>query len=154
KRAEDWIRQTPSPPTGAGFERLAATLIDPPACRLRCIMEIAVSATCAPSFLAVDVLDSSGTAIMQALPTITPFVPGEPGRYTVTVDIMVPPLVPGTYWLTFWIGPHNTKTYDMIPSALSFDVLDSPTPGRAFPHTPDHGRIVPPSTFKLVTNEN
>jgi lipopolysaccharide transport system ATP-binding protein len=153
-RAEGWIRQASSPPAMAGFERLAATFTDLPSSPLRCTLEIAVSATCAPSILAVDVLDATGTAIMQALPTITPFVPGEPGRYTVTVDIMVPPLVPGTYWLTFWMGPHNNETYDMIRSAVSFDVLDSPTPGRIYPHTPDHGRIVPPSTYSLVTHDN
>jgi lipopolysaccharide transport system ATP-binding protein len=152
-RAETWVRQASSPPAAAGFESLTATLIDPPSSWLRCVIEIAISARCAPSILAVDVLDSTGTAIMQALPTLTPFIPGEPGRYTATVDVMLPPLVPGTYWLTFWMGPHNTETYDMIPSALSFDVLDSPTLGRTYPHTPDHGSIVPPSTYKLVSHE-
>ena len=151
-RAETWVRQASSPPATAGFERLTATLTDTPSSRLSCAIEIAVSAGCAPSILAIDVLDPTGTAIMQALPTLTPFVPGEPGKYTVSVDIMLPPLVPGTYWLTFWMGPHNTETYDVIRSALSFDVLDSPTSGRTYPHTPDHGSIVPPSAYKLVSH--
>jgi lipopolysaccharide transport system ATP-binding protein len=153
-RAEEWVRPASALSVKAGFERLSVSLTETNTPRLSCTIEIAVSERCAPSILAVDVLDPAGSAIMQALPTITPFVPGEPGRYTVTVDIMIPPLVPGTYGLTFWMGPHYTETYDMIRGALSFDVLDSPTPGRTFPHFPDHGRIVPPSVYELVKHED
>jgi lipopolysaccharide transport system ATP-binding protein len=102
----------------------------------------------------VDVQNALGSSIMQALPSLAPFVPGQPGRYKVTVEISLPPLIPGTFWLMFWIGPHNSETYDEIPGALSFDVFDSPTPGRTFPHTVEHGYIVPPSICRLESQLN
>jgi lipopolysaccharide transport system ATP-binding protein len=116
-------------------------------------MDIRVRYNCAASILAVDIQDALGASIMQALPSLSPLVPGEPGRYTATAEIMLPPLIPATYWVTFWMGPHNTVTYDTVSGALSFDVIDSPTPGRTFPHSADHGYIVPPSRCVVTVAE-
>jgi hypothetical protein len=97
-----------------------------------------------PVFIAVDV-EANSFPIMQAIPNLKPFIGGAPGTYEVTVDVDLPPLVPGVYSFSFWIGPHNTETSDSVREAVKIEVLDSPSPGRTVPHSPDHGFIVPAS---------
>lgn len=89
--------------------------------------------------------------MMQALPSLSPILSCEPGLRQIEVTIELPPLIPGHYQVTAWVGPHNTSTYDLIRSALSFEVVTSPTPGRSFPHTRDHGHIVPLATLATVS---
>jgi lipopolysaccharide transport system ATP-binding protein len=104
-----------------------------------------------PAFVAIDILDSLGVAIMQALPRNEGFVRHEVGRHDLLVEIELTGLVPGTYFLTVWTGSHNTETLDCAASAVSFDITDSPCTGRTFPHSPDHGHIVPASTVRIRT---
>ena len=103
-----------------------------------------------PAFLAVDIMDASGQGIMQAIPTLEGFVGSEPltRHYEITIDL--PPLVPGHYSVSLWMGPHNSETYDHILNAIGFEILESPTPGRSFPHTRNHGCIVPHSKVHLL----
>jgi lipopolysaccharide transport system ATP-binding protein len=98
-----------------------------------------------PAFLAVDILDDTGTGIMQAIPTLECLIDDSLQSNNFKVSIQLPPMVPGHYAVTLWIGPHNTETYDMIKSIVSFEISDSPTKGRSFPHSRNHGFIVPPS---------
>ena len=86
---------------------------------------------------------------MQAIPNSKPFIGGSQETVWVDVDIDLPPLIPGIYHLTFWIGPHNTKTVDYIKDAITIEISSSPSADRSFPHTRDHGFIVPNSTAVL-----
>ncbi len=108
-----------------------------------------------PAFVAFDIKNSIGTPIMQAIPTIEPFIDfnGTNNSYSIEVDLLG--LVPDHYSISIWIGPHNTVTYDFKPDILSFDILQSPTLGRTFPHTPDHGYLVPNSKISKtqIVNE-
>jgi len=90
---------------------------------------------------------------MQALPSIQPLIPYDPITQKIEVLIDLPGLIPGSYQITAWVGQHNTLTYDLVASALSFEILASPTQGRSFPHTQDHGYIVPDSTLTLLAVE-
>jgi hypothetical protein len=83
---------------------------------------------------------------MQAMPTLERFIKSDSStkRYKVTIEL--PPLVPGSYSTSYWIGSHNTETYDWVESVVSFEIAESPTPGRSFHHTRDHGYIVPLSS--------
>lgn len=96
-------------------------------------------------FLAVDVKNSSGIVIMQAIPQYSPFIYFEEDELDFTIKINLPGLIPGIYHASFWLGPHNNETYDFIEDAASFEVIDSPTKNRTFVHTLDHGSIVPQS---------
>jgi hypothetical protein len=97
-------------------------------------------------FIAVDIADRSSATIMQAEPRCEPFIGGAPGVYFVDLTIELPPLVPGLYTLDFWIGSHNTETYDWIRQAVSIEISESPNPGRSYPYHLDHGSIIPTST--------
>jgi len=103
-----------------------------------------------PAFLAVDILDSNGAAIMQAIPTLECFVKSDTSRGLFKIKLELPPLIPGYYSATLWMGPHNTETYDEIESAVSFEITETPTRGRSFPHTRNHGCIVPASSVRIA----
>jgi lipopolysaccharide transport system ATP-binding protein len=98
-----------------------------------------------PAFVAFDITDASGGALMQALPALEGFVLPKAGWQTFTVLVDLPPLIPGHYWVTPWVGSHNTETLDLIHQCASFEVSHTPTRGRSFPHAVEHGFIVPPS---------
>jgi lipopolysaccharide transport system ATP-binding protein len=96
-----------------------------------------------PAFVAFDITDAAGVALMQALPVLEGFVAPKVGRQSFTVLVDLPPLIPGQYWVTPWVGSHNTETLDLIHQCASFEVNHTPTRGRSFPHAAEHGCIVP-----------
>lgn len=97
------------------------------------------------SFIAIDIKNSFGAVIMQAIPQLSPFINLDGPATSVTVKIILPGMIPGIYYASLWIGPHNNETYDFIEDVVSFEVVDSPTKNRSFPHTADHGSVVPQS---------
>jgi lipopolysaccharide transport system ATP-binding protein len=101
-----------------------------------------------PAFLAVDILDVTGIAIMQALPKLESFIEHTRHHHKVRVEIDLPPLVPGQYLATVWVGSHNTETLDEVREVIGFEVFESPTLGRTYPHTVEHGYIVPHSSVR------
>jgi lipopolysaccharide transport system ATP-binding protein len=146
-----WTRPDSSQVDGIRFEKIAVSLSgEQPALTLACRIRLRVTSAVSDSFLAIDIMDALGTTLMQALPKASPFIPGTPGCYDLSVEIFLPPLIPGIYALTFWLGPHNTRTYDAVENELSFQVIDSPSPGRTYPHHTEHGYIVPPSRCSLL----
>ena len=84
---------------------------------------------------------------MQAIPSLTPFIDYRKGNHRVEVKVKLPPLIPGVYFASVWVGSHNTETLDHISDGVSFEILESPSKGRTFPHTRDHGNIVPTSEY-------
>jgi lipopolysaccharide transport system ATP-binding protein len=100
------------------------------------------------AFVAFDLKNSIGTTIMQATPNIQPFIPFNLKDNSYCAEIEIGGLIPDTYTLSVWIGPHNTETYDWQKDILSFEISTSPTLNRTFPHHYLHGFIVPPS--KLI----
>jgi lipopolysaccharide transport system ATP-binding protein len=103
-----------------------------------------------PAFVSFDITDASGVALMQALPILEGFVHPHAGGQSFQVLVDLPPLVPGQYWVSPWVGSHNTETFDMIHQCVVFEVNHSPTLGRTFPHAVDHGYIVPQSRLAVA----
>lgn len=99
------------------------------------------------SFIAIDIKNSSGAVIMQAIPQLTPFIKFDGPATSLTVKIILPGIIPGIYYASFWLGPHNNETYDNIEDVVNFEIVDPPAKNRSFPYTPDHGSIVPYSTI-------
>jgi ABC-type polysaccharide/polyol phosphate transport system ATPase subunit len=150
-RPGHWVRSAHAAKDIVGFEELSVVLRgEQPALTLECSATIMSRSLCKKSLIAVDISDSMGTTIMQALPHASAFISAAPGIYELLLNIFLPPLVPGTYWMSFWLGPHNTVTYDFVQNAISFEVMDNPTVGRTFPHSIDHGHIVPTSSCTVV----
>jgi lipopolysaccharide transport system ATP-binding protein len=126
----------------------------PPNQRLELELSLRSSTPHRPAIVAADILNTLGTSVMQALPTVAPFVCADRELHVVRITIELPPLIPGHYPITLWAGPHFSETYDSIERALGFDIEQSPTPGRTFEHSPDHGYIVPNTTFDYVPAES
>jgi lipopolysaccharide transport system ATP-binding protein len=148
-----WLRPTePDHRAPVIFCSMSVDLLgDQPHHQLRITAELKSRHPHPPAQVAFDILDSNSTAIMQALPSLQPVILYDSAPQCAEVTIDLPPLIPGSYQVTAWVGPHNTYTFDYVHSVLSFEVVTSPTPGRTFPHTPDHGHVVPHSTLAIVT---
>jgi lipopolysaccharide transport system ATP-binding protein len=137
------------------FRSMSASVLgNQPSHQLRIVAELESARSHSPSSIAFDLLDSASVPIMQALPSLEPVISYEKSSQIIEVTIDLPPLIPGTYQVTAWVGPHNTLTYDYVHSVLIFEILTSPTPGRSFPHTKDHGYVVPPSTFRWLSGRS
>jgi len=143
-----WRRDAKSPAPPLGFAnaelRLTGTA---PGQQLHVALRLKTSQRHSPAFLAIDIQNAYGASIMQALPSIAPYINPENAAHQVEMVIDLPPLIPGHYTLTLWAGPHYTETYDCVERALGFEIEKSPTRDRTFGHAPDHGYIVPHSTF-------
>ena len=87
-------------------------------------------------FISVDFVDRNLGVIMQAEPKPQPFIGSTPGKYRVDLSVDLPPLVPGIYWLKFWIGTHNTRTVDNIRQAVAFEIVDNPSASAKLSLTP------------------
>jgi lipopolysaccharide transport system ATP-binding protein len=103
-----------------------------------------------PAFIAIDVLDAGGVPFMQAMPTCVPFIHHTPPAQTLHLTIDLPPLIPGSYGASVWVGSHNTETFDYIRECVGFQIENSPTPGRTLAHQRSLGLIVPESRVTLV----
>jgi lipopolysaccharide transport system ATP-binding protein len=103
-----------------------------------------------PAFVSFDITDASGVAQMQALPELEGFVYPREHAQSFQVLVDLPPLIPGQYWVSPWVGSHNSETLDMIQQCVAFEVSHSPTLGRTFPHTTSHGYIVPRSRLEIA----
>jgi lipopolysaccharide transport system ATP-binding protein len=148
--ADSWVRPKTTTKTPVRFEWIQVRVYgEQPSLCLECRCEIVWERVARPALIAVDVLDGNSFAIMQALPHAEPFFGGNPGTYHVDISVQLPPLVPGAYGLHFWLGPNNAETFDSISEMLSFEILQSPTHGRTYPHTRDHGLIVPISKARV-----
>jgi lipopolysaccharide transport system ATP-binding protein len=126
------------------FEQIRLRLCgEQPYLKLHCEVTLRCRAPSPQFFIAVDICDQSFSPIMQALPNPVPFIQGVPGRHHLDLEIELPPLIPGIYGADFWVGSHYSNTMDCLQRSLAFEVTKSPSPNRTFPHSPDHGWIVP-----------
>jgi lipopolysaccharide transport system ATP-binding protein len=148
-----WHRPHQEVPEGPiSFQRVECVLLGTqPRHQLQIVAEVKSQRHHAGAHVAFDLLDAASVPIMQAMPTLSPFVTYSSNGWRIDVVIDLPPLIPGSYAVTCWVGPHNTVTYDYVHSVVSFEILTSPTTGRSYPHTRDHGQIVPNSVLKTVS---
>lgn len=151
-QSNQWLR-----PSGHRVGNLAITQVESslqgnqPDISLFLKIHLKSTAKHSPAFLAVDISDSRGTGLMQAIPQLEGFIKDSELEKSVGLSVDLPPLIPGSYLVTLWVGSHNTETLDEVKEVVSFEINESPTPGRSFPHTLDHGFIVPNST--IITME-
>ncbi|MFL5340333.1 MAG: ABC transporter ATP-binding protein [Gemmataceae bacterium] len=146
---ESWQRQTEAPSAQVSIQTVCAVLAgQQPDHELRLDISLRSTPPHNPAFLAVDVLDSSGFRFMQAIPTVVPFISDDRELHHLRVVVELPPLIPGSYSASIWVGSHNTQTFDFAESCVRFQIETSPTAGRTFPHHPANGLIVPKSRLE------
>jgi lipopolysaccharide transport system ATP-binding protein len=147
-----WSRPPAQPIETMGFETIKVTLAGHQP-HLKLICDLVLKGVCAgsPAFIAVDICDQSSTPIMQAIPVEQPFIPGNPSRHQVVVEIELPPLIPGSYTADFWVGNHYSHTMDYIRNQISFEVNEAPSAERSHPYSSGHGFMVPISRCRHTT---
>jgi len=146
----EWRQTKPLSSTNLGFESISSKLIGrQPAIKLRLECRFYGHGGHRPAIIAFDIMDSLGATIMQSLPSAEPFITPQNSKNNFNFEIELPPLVPGEYRVTAWIGPHNLETFDAVIDGIAFEIQESPSPGRTFPHTPDHGFIVPNTSIEM-----
>lgn len=147
--SDAWTREATRPAQPLQFQSLEVRVEgSAPRMRLRLDLQLTSTAAHRPAFIAVDILDALGASVMQAIPTVRPFLGDDRREHRVQVTIELPPLIPGRYPISLWAGPHNTETLDCIERAAGFEIETSPTKDRTFAHTPDHGHVVPECSFE------
>lgn len=97
------------------------------------------------AFLAFDITNSMGIPILQAIPTLTPFINYSREARKYITEIELPPLIPDQYKISAWLGPHNTETFCFDREVIGFEIINSPMEGRNFPHSHHNGFLVQPS---------
>ena len=149
QRGAFWQRQTDDTTLPLLINTVSADIREQqPAHILDVSVELISQAKHKPAFMAIDIHDSTGTSIMQAIPTIDGFVEDKQTIHQVKIAVDLPPLVPDIYSVTVWAGSHNTETYDEVRECVNFEINDSPTKNRTFAHSRDHGWMVPSSSFE------
>jgi len=141
-----WIRPQSDTPAPVFFQRIEASLRGKqPRMQLILDTKIVCARNSADLLIAIDLSDGLGGPLFQALAAPEPLMMGTKGEYTLCIEIDLPPLVPGRYIAHFWLGPHFTETFDYVKDAVEIVIPESPTANRTFPHSADHGYIVPTS---------
>ena len=141
-----WRRS--SSPDSLHIARIELTLSGrQPDHRLRVDIDLECQTSHPPVFLAVDVFDTLGAWIMQAIPTVYPFIRCNSRQRHLAVEVSLPPLIPGRYLVGIWVGKSFSDTLDEVREAVAFEITESPTCGRNVPHQSARGYIVPVSTM-------
>ena len=94
-------------------------------------------------FIAFDIANGSGQIVGQSIPSLQPFIQLYNETKEYSFEIHIDSFVPDDYYITIWIGPHFSHTLDLVENVIKFQIIESPQKGRIFPHTRDHGSIVP-----------
>jgi lipopolysaccharide transport system ATP-binding protein len=148
--ASTWSRPVDKPGGPLTIEYVAVGLEGKqPKLRLAVDLTLSSRGKHKPAFVAVDVRDLSGTPVMQAIPVQQPFICDTSAKHALQVVIELGGIVPGGYGVTVWVGSHNRETLDLAEDVAMFEVHQSPIPGRCYPHTADHGFVVPPSFVSI-----
>ena len=141
KRADD---ESPAPPLV--IRQIEASLQgQQPSLELVVRVHLESTSDHAPAFLTVDIFEPGGGRLMQAVPTTERFVECQPDAQVVEVAVELPPMIPGMYTAGAWVGTNFDRHYDSVEEAVAFEIAESPTPGRIFPHSRDQGYCVPHS---------
>ncbi|HTE02450.1 MAG TPA: polysaccharide ABC transporter ATP-binding protein [Mucilaginibacter sp.] len=117
---------------------------------LRIQFSITMQNNAKPAFVAFDIKNSMGTTVMQAIPQADPFIDFQQKAGEYVAEVAVHGLIPDTYSVSIWIGPHNTVTYDWSKDILQFEIIESPVKGRTYPHSPLSGFFIPMSTIRKI----
>ncbi len=96
-----------------------------------------------PSFIAFDLYSDSDEIIFQSIPKEEPFIEFRDSIQDFKFILNLPPLIPGLYYLSVWIGTHYTQTLDWRVKIVSFDIVESPITGRVYPFHRDKGYFTP-----------
>lgn len=104
-----------------------------------------------PAFVAFDIKNSLFTPVLQALPISSPFIYFNSNKLNYICKIDLTGLNPDKYYISPWLGPHFSETYDFPQEVLSFEIFSSNTEAMTFGINHEHGFYKPKS---IITDLN
>lgn len=136
----NWVNKETK--SGLSFKSIEAIGISgvQPSLKLNLKIEIESTISFKDSFIAFDIADSNYSPIFQTIPSL--IVREKYQSYIFTIIIDLPPLIPGEYYVSAWIGPHNTITYHWVSNVIVFSVVENPKENWTFPFSKDHGSMI------------
>jgi lipopolysaccharide transport system ATP-binding protein len=144
----EWARAHGSGHSPLFFNAIRCNLLgEQPQHTLQITAELESTSVHRPAFIAFDIVHRSHTPIMQAIPTHERIIGPVPRCKRITASVCLPPLIPGVYGVQAWVGSHFSETLDFVAPGPSFTISSSPTPDRTYPHSFDHGFLVPNSSM-------
>jgi len=103
-----------------------------------------------PCSIAFDVADENEVPIFQTI--IEEELCYKYGDQVITVTINLPPLIPGRYLISAWIGSHNIETHEWLKNILLFEIEESPMKNRVIPYSKNNGFMF--ITSKIIKHES
>lgn len=147
---DEWKGDVADEDSAMHVSRIRAELLDEqPHHTLRIAIDLRSIAVHEPAFVAINFYDQAGNRLMQAMPTLVPFIAHASSSQQVTVDVKLPPMIPGEYSLGVWLGSSLGRPIVEVHDAVGFSIVNSPTVNRSSVHDLSHGYIVPESTVWL-----
>ncbi|WP_442971790.1 ABC transporter ATP-binding protein [Rhodoplanes sp. Z2-YC6860] len=141
-----WLRPHHQAITELGFKSISAALSgEQPDLTLAIEITLVGRNIHRAAMVAFHVSNELGLNLLHVVPSNGPCIAANALDGTYLCQIALPPLIPGRYWVTAWIGPSYFETFEFCRDCVSFDVTESPLSGRTAQHAPDHGFIVPKS---------
>lgn len=95
-----------------------------------------------PAYVAFGIKGSSGSIIMEAIPSNKAVVKFEGAESSYRCAIQLRGFIPGVYSIYAWMGPNATEHYEWLHDILVFEITKSPVKDRIFPYHPNNGFIV------------
>jgi lipopolysaccharide transport system ATP-binding protein len=152
KRLDVWTRENcEASPEAISIEKVEVSLAgDQPNVFLKLFVSLQSSRWHPAAFLAVDIHNPQGDWLMQAIPETKPFINADCPDHRFHIHIELPPLIPGPYPISVWVGSTFSETLDWAREIVQFQIHDSPTIGRTVPHSRDRGFCVPKSRVERL----
>lgn len=148
-----WEQRERCTESGFAIRRVAAKLDgDQPFHKLKVELEAASISAHKAGFINIDIVDIAGTSIMQPMPTVETFIKDTSPHHNICMTVDLPPLIPGRYSISVWIGSNHSETLDEVKECVGFEVSVSPTKDRVYPHYSTHGYIVPHTNLEYSTS--
>ncbi len=100
------------------------------------------------AFVVFGIKSSLGGTIMEAIPSLQPFIRFEGGESEYSCQVQLTGFIPGNYFVYAWLGASEAENYDWQDNILSFEITQAPMAERTFPYSARTGFLVAQS--KLI----
>lgn len=95
-----------------------------------------------PAFVVFGIKSALGGTIMEAIPSLQPFIKFDGSETSYTCEIKLTGFIPGTYFMYAWLGASEAENYDWQDNILSFEITQPPMAQRTFPYSARTGFLV------------
>lgn len=104
--------------------------------------EVAKSENAMPAYVAFGIRNSLGAIILEAFPTLKPFINFKHEHQSYNCEVILHNLIPDQYKVYAWLGASELLMFDFVDDHIGFEIFDSPMPDRTFPYSAHSGSII------------